>query len=202
MAARKSKGAKRSTRRAPSTAVERYCGARTRRGTACKRPAGWGTGHLGTGVCVRHGGRTRNHETKGARDLATAFVVGQLGAQVPIDPLDAAVKAVELAHGSVEYWRTLILEAIEKGENPSDVHTAGYRDALQDLSRMTEAANRAGVADRMAALTERAVDQVTLAFEQAAMAMKLDAATRAIGVKVFAEVLAKHEGDTPPLLNP
>jgi hypothetical protein len=33
------------------------------------------------------------------------FVVGQLGASVELDALEASVKAVELAHGTVEYWR-------------------------------------------------------------------------------------------------
>lgn len=33
-----------------------YCGAKTRAGTPCKRPAGWGTDHAGTGKCKLHGG--------------------------------------------------------------------------------------------------------------------------------------------------
>ena len=32
------------------------CGAKTRRGTPCKRPAGWGTDHIGKGKCKLHGG--------------------------------------------------------------------------------------------------------------------------------------------------
>lgn len=32
------------------------CGAKTRRMTACRRPAGWGTGHPGDGRCKLHGG--------------------------------------------------------------------------------------------------------------------------------------------------
>lgn len=172
------------------------CNATTRKGTLCKRTAGAGTNHKGMGACSKHLGCTANHERKGARDLAAAFVVGQLGAQAPIDPLDAAVKAVELAHGSVEYWRTLILEHIEEGnDQPLPSHVSGYRDALQDLSRMTEAANRAGVADRMAALTERAVDQVTLAFEQTLMAFKdtVDQEMRTAMGKVFGGELRKAE---------
>lgn len=34
------------------------CGARTRAGTPCKRPAGAGTDHLGQGRCKHHGGKT------------------------------------------------------------------------------------------------------------------------------------------------
>lgn len=34
----------------------KYCGAKTRKGTPCRRPAGWGTSHPGTGRCKLHGG--------------------------------------------------------------------------------------------------------------------------------------------------
>lgn len=34
-----------------------YCGAKTRAGTPCRRPAGGGTDHVGTGRCKLHGGR-------------------------------------------------------------------------------------------------------------------------------------------------
>jgi hypothetical protein len=32
------------------------CGAKTRNGTLCNRPAGWGTKHVGIGKCKLHGG--------------------------------------------------------------------------------------------------------------------------------------------------
>lgn len=32
------------------------CGAKNRSGQPCKRPAGWGTDHVGTGKCKLHGG--------------------------------------------------------------------------------------------------------------------------------------------------
>lgn len=32
------------------------CGAKTRNGSQCSRPAGWGTHHVGIGVCKLHGG--------------------------------------------------------------------------------------------------------------------------------------------------
>lgn len=34
----------------------RHCGARTRSGLDCRRPAGWGTAHVGRGRCKLHGG--------------------------------------------------------------------------------------------------------------------------------------------------
>jgi hypothetical protein len=186
---------------AKAKSVVRYCEARTRAGKLCKLPAGHGTRHVGRGRCSRHGGKTPNQEKKAAREAARDFLTGWNGIAMPVEPLDAAILAVELARGTVEHWREKLLDAYVKGDEPPPSTHESYRIALQDLARMTEAANRAGVADRMAALTERAVDQVTLAFEQASIAMKLDAATRAIGVKVFAEALRRAEGDEPRLLD-
>ena len=34
------------------------CGAKTCAGTPCRRPAGWGTDHVGEGRCKLHGGRS------------------------------------------------------------------------------------------------------------------------------------------------
>jgi hypothetical protein len=64
---------------------------------------------------------------------------------------------------------------------------------MQDLGRMSDAASKAGVAERLIAITERIAEQITLAFEEAAQAMKLDAKTRAVGVEVFARGLARIE---------
>lgn len=37
---------------------KKYCGAKTRAGTPCRRPAGWGTDHVGEGRCKLHGGKS------------------------------------------------------------------------------------------------------------------------------------------------
>src|SRR5690625_3958849 len=37
---------------------KKYCGAKTRAGTPCKRPAGWGTNHVGSGRRKLHGGKS------------------------------------------------------------------------------------------------------------------------------------------------
>lgn len=39
-------------------AVAQSCGAKTRAGTPCAQPAGWGTDHIGRGRCKLHGGRS------------------------------------------------------------------------------------------------------------------------------------------------
>lgn len=51
-----------------------YCGARTRAGTPCRRPAGAGTDHPGHGACSRHGGSTPTHRAKAAREQVAQHV--------------------------------------------------------------------------------------------------------------------------------
>src|SRR5690554_4493567 len=40
------------------------CGAKTRKGTPCLRPAGWGTDHPGEGKCKLHGGKSTGPRDK------------------------------------------------------------------------------------------------------------------------------------------
>lgn len=175
--------------------VARYCEARTRAGGLCKRPAGWGTGHFGRGRCVKHAGKTPSHERKNAREAAHEFVIGQLGYEVQIDPLDGALMAVHMARGAVEYWKAELGKAHEAGEAPSMRVAEGYRLAMHDLGRMSDAASKAGVAERLIAITERQVEQITLAFEEALAGEKLEREQRMRMVARFSAGLAKAEGE-------
>lgn len=40
------------------------CGAKTKKGTICKKPAGYGTNHFGTGRCKFHGGMQQKEPNK------------------------------------------------------------------------------------------------------------------------------------------
>lgn len=185
---------------AEGNSSERYCFAPKRGGGRCTRPAGWGTPNQ-RGPCKNHGGAAPGVIKHHARAEAYEFIRGQPGAQVPIDPLDAATKAVELAHGMTEYWREQIADALIANTTVTPTMLEGYRMALQDFDRMTASANRAGVADRMVALTERAVDQVTLAFEQTLMAFKdaIDQELRSAMGRKFGDELRKAEATPAPL---
>ena len=47
------------------------CGAKSRQGTPCRRPAGWGTDHPGTGRCKLHGGCSPGGPPSNKKALAT-----------------------------------------------------------------------------------------------------------------------------------
>lgn len=55
---------------------DRFCGARKRGAVegACRRPAGWGTDHVGAGPCKLHGGATSAHTVAAQRVLAERAV--------------------------------------------------------------------------------------------------------------------------------
>ena len=42
----------------------KICGAKTRKGTPCQRPSGWGTNHPGSGKCKLHGGKSTGPKDK------------------------------------------------------------------------------------------------------------------------------------------
>lgn len=67
------------------------CGARKRQGVGhCGRPAGWGTGHPGTGHCKLHGGSTKNQTVaaeRGRVEREARQLLAELGEAVPVtDP--------------------------------------------------------------------------------------------------------------------
>lgn len=62
-----------------------FCGAKTRAGTPCKRPAGWGTDHVGTGRCKLHGGKSTG--PKNQRGNKNALKTGEYES-IFVDVLD------------------------------------------------------------------------------------------------------------------
>lgn len=78
------------------------CGAKTRGGTPCQRPAGAGTGHVGTGRCKLHGGASPQAELSGAVQLARRDAT-VLGAPLDVEPHVAILECIRIAAGEVRY---------------------------------------------------------------------------------------------------
>ena len=88
------------------------CGARTRSGGRCRRPAGWGTGHAGTGACKLHGGSTTNHVRSAARRLAETEardLLARLGTPPPLGhPVDELLAVAAEARA----WQAVLRERV------------------------------------------------------------------------------------------
>lgn len=69
------------------TGDERYCFGRKKHGGVCRRPAGWGTSHVGMGRCKLHGGSTPTH-VKSAENARIQGEIGKLRESLAL-PTDA-----------------------------------------------------------------------------------------------------------------
>ena len=76
---------------------KKTCGARTRAGTPCQRPAGWGTKHPGSGKCKLHGGASTGPKPGSMKGNQNALKHGIYSKFLPKDTLEIveAVDAVE-----------------------------------------------------------------------------------------------------------
>lgn len=164
--------------------AQRHCGAQTNErwndGVPCKQPKGFRTDHAGTGHCWLHGGSSPNGK-RHAQHEAAQKALGKLG--VPVgngDPFTLLAKAVSHAEGYLEATAQVLRDAAEasdaQGEGPAviqepepqrrfqartehqalDVAAELYEQAIRTAARTGKAAVDADVADRLAALDERA----------------------------------------------
>lgn len=150
----------------------RYCDARKRQGTGtCRRPAGWGTDHVGVGRCKLHGGagsRPRDMDERVARRAVATY-----GLPVEVDPHDALIEEIARTNGHV-LWLGDIIADLERGtliwgiaqektggEDWGTTHKAApnvwlelYHRERQHLARVSKAAIDAGIDERRVRLAE------------------------------------------------
>ena len=90
------------------------CGAnrRTEPGT-CQKPAGWGTPY-NKGPCKLHGGNTKPHLIRNARELA-AEAVQSYGMPRKVDPVQALVEELHRTAGHVA-WLSDVVAQLTKGK--------------------------------------------------------------------------------------
>jgi hypothetical protein len=89
------------------------CGATTRRGGQCQRPAGEGTDHLGFGTCRLHGGSTITHRQAAVAEMARAHVAS-LAQPVPVDAYELVEHALGWTHATILWLNTKIVELQEQ----------------------------------------------------------------------------------------
>lgn len=154
----------------------RYCGAKRRQGEpgeTCRRPAGWGTDHVGVGPCKLHGGSTPAHNTAAKTTQARRDVV-LFGGRRDIHPADALLELVQWTAGEVDYWRHRVhlldeheltwgVTRVKEGgddrgttqEAKPNVAYSMLVDASNRLERYSASALKAGVDERRVRLAEQ-----------------------------------------------
>lgn len=145
------------------------CGARTRAGGVCRRPAGWGTDHLGAGRCSSHTGSTRNGRKAAQKEIARQEVA-RFALPREVDPSVALLEEVHRTAGWVAWLTARVEERVtELGDvkalfqtTASDRRASEWVQLLADerkhLAAVTSAAIRAGIEERRVRLAEQQGD--------------------------------------------
>ena len=143
------------------------CGAKKRQGEGtCKRPAGWGTDHVGIGACRLHGGNWPTHKKKAQREVARREAEA-LGGRRDILPAEALLELVQRKAAEVEYWTRRVRELEDQGDSlvwgvtkstdesgrtkeaKPNVALEMMHEAERDLERFSSAAMRAGLEEAL-----------------------------------------------------
>ncbi len=150
------------------------CGAKTRAGTPCAKPAGWGTDHPSQGRCRLHGGNTPNGRLAAQREQARRAVAA-LGLPVDIDPHTALLDELhrtaghvgwlgdvvaqldreQLVHGAVKIVHLPDGSRIMEARAGANVWVRLYQQERAHLARVAKAAIDTGVAERQIRIAEQ-----------------------------------------------
>jgi hypothetical protein len=129
----------------------KVCGARTKQGGVCQRPAGEGTDHRaqdgfpGTGRCRWHAGRTPTHEKKGALEQMQ-MRARVMGLPIDIGPHDLVAECIRVTAGELAYCNERIAELTEGDALIADTMEREYQDIdrygeVHNLSETRETSN-------------------------------------------------------------
>jgi len=140
------------------TQLKGLCGVKSKRtGYPCRRRAGAGTDHLGTGKCSSHGGNAPPHRKHAIRQEAIQF----MGAPLDINPLEAIIWCIRITAGEVEWLSRKIAEVDEEDwiENTIagkqlNVFQRSRADAQDRLVRYSKEAIALGLAERAVRMAE------------------------------------------------
>lgn len=151
------------------------CDAKRRQGGGtCKKPAGWGTTHVGSGSCRLHGGNMANHRKRAFRRNAE-MAVETFGLPRTVDPRQALLEEVHRTAGHVEWLRiqvaSLSVEAVGWGpteavqsdkegrslkqEAKAHIWVELYQKERRHLVDVCKAAISAGIEERRVRVAEQ-----------------------------------------------
>jgi hypothetical protein len=121
------------------------CGARKRQGEGtCRRPAGWGTDHVGVGRCKLHGGSTRNQRTKARNDIIDAEVRAILQRET-LTPIRDPLSQLQMLAAEVLAVKDVFaakVESLTQWEYRNGEDTEELRAVIQGYERGLDRANR------------------------------------------------------------
>lgn len=177
------------------------CGARKSDGHECRRPAGWGTTHIGIGRCKTHAGNSAPHRKNAIKQDAVQF----MGAPKDINPLDAIIWCIRITAGEVEWLSAEIakvpmedwIEVAYIGKQMNVLQRA-RADAQDRLVRYSRDAIQLGLAERAVRLAENFGAMLARLLENIAQELHLSRAQKEQWPRIVRRQLILLEGGTPP----
>lgn len=144
------------TAMAPPLATEghdsRFCGAKKHQGEGtCRRPAGWGTDHVGAGPCKLHGGSTITHRKAAKRKLIDRAAAKEL-AGLEYEPVEDPVPVLQDVAGKAVALVELIAAKAAEANDEASVGALGA--ALDRAHKFAESLQRLGLDERRLLLEE------------------------------------------------
>lgn len=148
-----------------------YCGANKRNGKPCKREAGWGTSHPGSGRCKMHGGATSNGAVAAAKEVTVGMAT-----PIEVTPGQALAGVLHLAAGQLAYatWQVAKLKESEIMQDHG-IHpwVRFQRNLMIDVAKIGKLAADAGIDERMASLAEAQTAMVAKLIEDVCEDIKI-----------------------------
>jgi hypothetical protein len=179
-------------------AMSAFCGAQTRSGGQCRRPAGWGTDHVGSGSCKLHNGCTASGKAAAARAAAPLIASG-MGIELDVSPIDLLLTIVRMTAGQIAHATREVseLDRLHDDAGRPVFWLQMQIEALRRGAQFSKMALDAGVAERQVRLAERVGAMLSGALEDALNGEDLPAEARARIVERFSGGLALLEAGEP-----
>jgi len=198
---KRGKKTKMAARQKRDARLQSTCGFPLRGGGECRRPAGWGTNHIGVGRCKTHMGNTATHRKNSIVVEAQQF----MGAPKDINPLDAIMWCIRITAGEVEWLSTEIAKVpmekwIEETYVGRQMHVLqrARADAQDRLVRYSRDAIQLGLAERAVRLAENFGMMIARLLENIAGELELSRKQRELWPNIVRRQLILLEGGTPP----
>lgn len=158
----------------------RWCNANRRQAPGlCRKPAGWGTDHVGFGFCRNHGGSTRTHRVAAVTEQAQQQLA-RLDVAPVADPLTALAEIAGQVIGfkDVLAARVNALSAIRfedvKGAEQLRSEVALFERSLDRCEKFLTSMARLNIDERLAAIEQQKVDMIVAAISGAISDIGLD----------------------------
>lgn len=200
------------------------CGANNKQGSGtCKKTAGWGTDHPGSGHCRLHGGNSPGGIMYAARDQMLQQTAGGFSGEIDMEPHEGLLYCVRKAAQHVAYSESQCAQLRSEQEMIAIVDTAEKTymtdngevtyherrekslaelnawvrvnmEALDRLARFSKMAIDAGVEERKVALAERMGLELSDVLSRILQRLGLTDRQRAIAPEIVREELEVLEG--------